>query len=480
MKRLPLATLLALLALPTPAWAGAEGPGTPQATAANATFLSNAPVPPSGRGICVIDTGVDTDTDLGSALVSRTTTLGSGGSTDPGDYGTISDTGEPMSKHGTYVAGIIASQIDGKGTSGIWPAAKIYSARVFAGGSATAQVNDYINAIDWCRQQPGVKVINLSLSGLAGATTAQRASLDNIIEETRGVPFNVNVVAAAGNGGSTATVGYPASSAGVLAIGATDASGALTAFTNRGAGLDISTFGLGSCLTTSHDTNLATGHGTSYAAPVVSAVLAAIRSYDPSLSPDQAEQLLLTNADFVAGVRVVNAAKTFRAVPAIAALAATAPTLGSGSVIANPCEASPAIANGAGAASEVPAPPEQTTRPTDIEVTALAGPAPVVDVSPPTSNHPAVAVRRAARPVLRSLSYRRGILAIRIGGYETGDKAVYEISYRAHGLPKSRNFVRMADRLRVRIPNWELVRVRLVRPTTGTSRTIVIRPRIEF
>ncbi len=132
MKRLTLLPLLAVLVVPPPAWAGAEGPGTPQATAANATFLSNAPIPPTGRGVCVIDSGVDTDTDLGPALAGRTTSLGGGGSTDPGDFGTTSSTGDLLAKHGTYVAGIIASQVDGKGTSGIWPAAKIYSARVFA------------------------------------------------------------------------------------------------------------------------------------------------------------------------------------------------------------------------------------------------------------------------------------------------------------------------------------------------------------
>ncbi len=75
MKRLTMATLSALILTPASAWANAEGPGTPQATAANATFLSSAPAPPTGRGVCVIDSGVDTDTDLGPALAGRTAQL---------------------------------------------------------------------------------------------------------------------------------------------------------------------------------------------------------------------------------------------------------------------------------------------------------------------------------------------------------------------------------------------------------------------
>ncbi len=301
MKRLTTATLLALLAVPATAWAGAEGPGTPQATAANATFLANAPAPPAGGGVCVIDSGVDTDTDLGPALVSRVAQIG-GVSGDPGDAGSVSDTGDALPKHGTYVAGVVASQPDGIGTSGIWPAAKIYSSRVFA-GAATTTVNDYIRAMAWCSNQAGVKVINLSLSGLGATTIAQRDSLNDKITEVLGAPYFINVVAAAGNNGSATTVGYPASANGVFAVGATNSSGVIAPFSNRGAGLDISTLGVDVCITTSRGTRLASGDGTSYAAPLVSASLAALRSYDPALSPAHAEQLLLDGADIVNGFR---------------------------------------------------------------------------------------------------------------------------------------------------------------------------------
>lgn len=477
MKRLPLPTLLALLALPTPAWASAEGPGTPQATAANATFLSTAPTPPTGRGVCVIDTGVDTDTDLGPALVSRTTTLGGGGSTDPSDFGTISDTGDLMAKHGTYVAGIVASQVDGKGTSGIWPAARVFSSRVFAGGSATTRVNDYINAMDWCRQQSGVKVINLSLSGLGGATTAQRASLDNMIAETRGVPYEVNVVAAAGNNGSHATVGYPASSTGVFAIGATDASGVLAAFSNRGAGLDLAAFGIDSCLTTNHGPNLGLGRGTSFAAPVVSAVLAALRSYDRSLTPEQAEFLLRDNADMVDGVLVLNAAESFRADPVTAALAAGAPASGRHALVENSCEVATQPATGGGGANAA-APPALAPPPSTTVVSAAAAPPPIVEVPWPSGS--ALTTTRPGTPVLRSAAFRRGVLSIRVGGIQPGDRVWYHVAFRVNRKVRSRTYARRSESLNIRLPNWTSVRVWVRSGLAGQSRTLVIRPNSEF
>src|SRR5690606_3122986 len=78
-------TLVAAASLATPGAALADGAGSPQAIAARAEFLSSTPAPPGGAGaVCVIDSGVDTDTDLGPALVER-------GSVPPG--GPVGDLG---------------------------------------------------------------------------------------------------------------------------------------------------------------------------------------------------------------------------------------------------------------------------------------------------------------------------------------------------------------------------------------------------
>ncbi|WP_259312650.1 S8 family peptidase [Capillimicrobium parvum] len=455
------------------AWANAEGPGTPQATAANATFLSNAPAPPGGAaGVCVIDSGADTDTDLGPALAGRTALLG-GVPGDPSDQGATLDTGVALSKHGTYVAGVIASQVDGVGTSGIWPAARVFSTRVFTGG-ATAAAADYIRAMNWCSSQPGVTVINLSLSGLGTATLVERQQLDNKIAEVRGPLHNINVVGAAGNNGSMTAVGYPANAVGVFAVGATDAAGVLAPFSNRGSGLDIAAFGINSCLTTNRGTHLAHGSGTSYAAPVVSAVLAAMRSYDSTLTPDTAEQRLLDNADVVDGVKVLNAAKAFRSNPATAARVPGAPVTGLGAAVADACEP-PLAPSGGGGTSETqgigskavdPAPPPGTTA--TVEPVA----APVIDRQPRARD--TFAVSKPPKPTLKSTSMRRGVLTVRISGRKAGDRAVFRVA--------GRTYVRMSStlRLRVRGSSWKAVRVRLQRPGGGFSRTLVIRDGREF
>jgi subtilisin family serine protease len=481
---IPLAACLATLSTTPGALANAEGPGTPQATAANATFLSSAPAPATGGGICVIDSGVDTDTDLGPALAGRVAQIG-GVSGDPSDFGATSDTGDSRPKHGTYVAGIIASQIDGKGTGGIWPAAKVYSSRVFAGGSMTTAA-DYIRALNWCESQSDVKVVNLSLSGLASATTSERANLNDKIAEVRAAPYKMNVVASAGNNGSLSTVGYPALADGVFAVGATDAAGVLAPFSNRGTGLDIATFGTETCVSTSHGTHLASGAGTSFAAPVVSAVLAALRSYDPSLTPDQAETLLLNNAETVAGVKVLNAAKAFRANTTVSSLATGAPTTGLGGLVLNACDAphAPAsVSGGGGGASGGPVhvskAPEQAP-PTVVLPTPV--PPPIIDAELPPGD--SLAALKPATPILRSVTYRRGVLTVRVSGFRSGEHALFTVSCRVKHRHSSRtvtkSFVRESSTLKARVPNWTRIRVQLQRPGVGTSKVLVVRPNSDF
>jgi len=428
----------------------------------------------------MIDTGVDTDTDLGSALVGRTTVLGGGGLSDPGDFGATSDTGDLLTKHGTYVSGIVASQIDGKGTSGIWPAAKVYSARVFAGGSSAAQVDDYRNAIGWCRTRPGVRVINLSLSGLNGATSGQRALLDDTISETRLAPYGINIVAAAGNSGSSATVGYPATSGGVFAVGATDLTGALASFSNRGTGLDIATLGVDSCVTTNHGTTLGLGRGTSYAAPIVSAVIAAMRSYDPALTPDHAEALLLDNADTVGGVKVLNAAKSFRADAVIAPLATDARNTGLGAPVTNACDPPPVPAGGGGGGLGVGASgTRKESDPTNAVnigngadvVTSDPVPAPLVDGRLRTERP--VAQLKPVKPTLRSMSFREGVLTLRISGRQRGDLVLVRVDGRH--LMRSHSGV-----VRVRAKKWKSIRLQLQRPGVGMSPTLIVRAKKEF
>ena len=144
----------------------------PQATDANAEFLAYAGPPPVPGRVCVVDTGVDLTTDAAANVEARYSIYG----------GTLDDVGgSGIAKHGTYVAGIIASRLDGQGSVGIWPQAKVISVRVFPDGSSGTSVTAYISALNTCRLAPARRVINLSLSGLDTATGPELAELENRI-----------------------------------------------------------------------------------------------------------------------------------------------------------------------------------------------------------------------------------------------------------------------------------------------------------
>src|SRR3954470_229722 len=275
-------------------------PFTPQAIDANATFLSYAPTVP-GRPdmkVCVVDTGVDLTTDAAPAVVDRETVFPGGAVDDGGGGG--------LPKHGTHVAGVIASQANDADSVGIWPRAKIVSVRVFPDKDSGTTASNYILALERCRIA-GAKVLNVSLSGLDTASADELSALEDAVADLR-TNWGMDVVAGAGNSGGP--VGYPAAFPEVLAVGASDGAGAFCSFSSRGAALDISSLGCGVELTylTGGVTH---ADGTSLSTPIVSAVLAAERYYNPDLTPDQAEQLLLSNASGGPAGPRLNAAKAF-------------------------------------------------------------------------------------------------------------------------------------------------------------------------
>jgi hypothetical protein len=243
----------------------------------------------------------------------------------------------------------------------------------------------------------------------------------------------------------------------------------------------MATFGIDSCVTTNHGTNLATGTGASYAAPVVSAVLAALRTYDPSLTADQAEQLLLDNADTVGGVKVLNAARAFRANPNVAALAKGAPITGLGATVANLCEAPPAPATNGGASPGG----ALSAATTDAETgSALASGrevvgVPIAPVPPPTiqaklPTNDQYAATKPAKPRLRSVTMRRTMLTVRISGRQRGDRVLVNID----GI----RLVRESSLIKVRLKamKWRTIRIWLQRPGIGTSERLIVRSSSEF
>ncbi len=303
------AALLAPAAAPAVAVASDALP-TAWQLAARAESLQQAPPPPERPVICVVDVGVNQTPDLD--IVDRVAL--DGGPVDdvtatPGTYG-----------HGTTVAHMAAGAVNGWGSSGVFPHARIASVRVFPSGEGRVPWQEYVKGLQRCWYvRPVPKVALLSLGG-SDATADERAELTNVIARTRD-RLGMSVVAAAGNGGQA--VDMPGRLPAPFTVAGATTAGALCGFSARGDGVDIAAPGC-SLAQAGWDGLPWSVDGTSFAAPVVAGALAALRAYRADLSADETEQLLVRNAQ-ATPVPTVDVAAALRAA-GLAHLAAPAPT----------------------------------------------------------------------------------------------------------------------------------------------------------
>lgn len=181
--------------------------------------------------------------------------------------------------HGTFAAGLIyrlAPQVslmpirvldsDGNGT--LWNAAE---------GIRYAAAN-------------GAQVINLSLGCSRSSGIMNRALR---YAAARGVV----VVAAAGNSNSTRTFS-PAGSTDTLTVAALNPDNTKAAFSNFGEAIDVAAPGVG-IASTFWDGRFATWSGTSFAAPLVTAEAALIRSASPGMSGNAVRSLIIETSTSV-------------------------------------------------------------------------------------------------------------------------------------------------------------------------------------
>jgi hypothetical protein len=407
--------VVAVLALSSSPCLAQESP-TPQAVDANAEFLAYAPPPVRPGKVCVVDTGVDLTTDAAPSVEGRYSMYG----------GTVGDVGgSNIAKHGTYVAGVIASQLDGEGSVGIWPRARIISVRVFADGRSGTSVPAYLDGLSACADR-GAAVINLSLSGLGTATGAELAALENRITDLRDFG-GVNVVAAAGNTGGD--LGYPAKFPASFAVGASDSTGNTCSFSARGPEVDISA--LGCAVTVSlGSTGQGLASGTSYATAIVSAALAALRAYSPvAMSPTSAEQLLIGSARPTPAGKAIDIARAFRAAGLESMTAAPARTT-------------------TGRSSTLPS----------LETVRVWS----------AGRSDALTDLGVRRPAVRTKSYRRGVLRIEISGVPDYGWALFTVD--------RRRYIRRSGRLRLRLKRYpRSVNVVVEVPEVGRTRPVRIR-----
>jgi len=280
--------------------------------------------------IAVVDTGILPHADLANRILPGYDFItdpsnardGNGRDPDPRDEGDWVDAGacggfpaHPSSWHGTYVAGIMAGDINnGIGIAGIDLYAHIVPVRVL--GECGGTDEDVFEGMLWASgvQIAGVppnpypaKVINMSLGGAGTCPNAVQDAIDDALAQ------GSVVVVAAGNESSDAASFAPAGCSGVITVGASNRRGDLAFYSNFGHRVDISApggdFDDDGVVSLSNDGQTVPGAdayaraiGTSAAAPHVSGVVSMMLARDPTLTPGRVLAILQGTArDFPDG-----------------------------------------------------------------------------------------------------------------------------------------------------------------------------------
>lgn len=221
-----------------------------------------------GVTIAVLDTGIAPDTTFGANRL-RYFDIG---------LGTVAGNGSEDG-HGTAVASLAAGAAPD--APGVAPAANLLSIRV-TDAAGTSDLFTVAQAI-LAATDAGAKVINISLGGYATSS-----ALDAAIAYAG--DHGTVIVAAAGND-QAAQLAWPAADARVVSVGAVDAAEQQVSFSNAGLQLQITAPGYG-VQSAWLDGQRATVDGTSISSPLVAGAIAAVLSQNPTLTPQQAWQIL--------------------------------------------------------------------------------------------------------------------------------------------------------------------------------------------
>lgn len=227
-----------------------------------------------GRGltIAILDTGVAADATFG---LGRLRTLDIGLGSAPGN-GT--DDG-----HGTAVAALAAGL--SPDAPGVAPSASLLSIRV-TDNQSTSDLFTLAQAIV-AATDAGATIINVSLGGYATDSVLTSAI-------TYATQKGAVIVAAAGND-QAAQLAWPAADARVISVGAVDKAEQQVSFSNSGEQLQLSAPGYG-VQTAWLNGQRVYVDGTSASAPIVAGAIAAVMSQNPSLTAQQAADLLARTA----------------------------------------------------------------------------------------------------------------------------------------------------------------------------------------
>ena len=240
--------------------------------------------------VAIIDTGVDyTHSDLKDNIWSMP------GNPSVHGYNAITGALDPMddNMHGTHCSGTIgATGNNGIGVAGVNWSVSIMGSK-FLDKNGSGSTSDAIKAIDWAREH-GANVMSNSWGG-----GGYSAALEDAIKraESAGITF----VAAAGNATSDndSTPSYPASyrMSNVVVVAASNNVDALSSFSNFGA-KTVHVLAPGENIQSTVPGNAYKYlSGTSMATPHVTGAVALLLSREPSLTPAQIRDRLISSSD---------------------------------------------------------------------------------------------------------------------------------------------------------------------------------------
>jgi serine protease len=280
----------------------------------------------AGAIVAVLDTGITPHPEFDGQLLPGYDFIsdpdaardGDGRDADPTDMGNWSDPGECHSSegkastwHGTHMAGLVVARAGNRaGIIGLAPEAKLIPVRVL--GRCGGRASDIADAIVWASggHVPGVPslakrvdVINVSM-GTSGACVS---SLRHAIEQARS--RGTVVVTSAGNDQKNANTNTPANCPGVVSVAALGRDGGRAWYSNFGQvtlaapGGNLGDRGMDDILSTwdigkrgRERSVFGYRGGTSVAAPLVTALVALMRSADPDIGVDEVTAQLIDNA----------------------------------------------------------------------------------------------------------------------------------------------------------------------------------------
>ncbi|MEU7825279.1 type VII secretion-associated serine protease mycosin [Catellatospora sp. NPDC049133] len=230
--------------------------------------------------VAVVDSGVGEHPDLTGQVLTGLDLVDSSG-----------DGRDDPVGHGTTVAALIAGRVDdGRGVVGLAPKAKILPVRVLDEGNKYDDARVVAEGVRWAVDH-GADVINLSLGG-GSASDALAEAIDYAFDK------DVVVVACVGNvstGGPT-EIWYPAREPGVLAVTAIAPGDQHRLWQGSLTGAEAVLSAPGTDLVGARPGGYWKVQGTSFAAPLVSATAALVRSRWPDMPAAEVVQRLIKTA----------------------------------------------------------------------------------------------------------------------------------------------------------------------------------------